>query len=80
MQARRGVLILTAGSDLVGRRNVGKSKRTMYCAVYKTYVHYFPNRAAFDEGGYEARTSSYTAGVSEAIINCGKEILKELKG
>ena len=37
MQARRGVLALTAGSDLVGRRNVGKVKRTKYCEVYKAY-------------------------------------------
>lgn len=50
------------------------------CALTNGNDGYFPNRAAFDEGGYEARTSSYTAGVSEAIINCGKEILKELKG
>ena len=37
MRARRGVLALTAGSDLLGRRNVGKVKRTMYCDVYKAY-------------------------------------------
>ena len=37
MRARRGVLILTAGSDLVGRRNVGKIKRTKYCEVDKAY-------------------------------------------
>ena len=28
---------LTAGSDLVGRRNVGKSKRTKYCDADKAY-------------------------------------------
>ena len=28
------------------------------------------------EGGYEARTSSYKPGVSEAIVECSKEILK----
>ncbi len=34
---------MTAGSDLVGRRNVGKVKRTKYCEVYKAY---FIRRAA----------------------------------
>lgn len=37
MQARRGVLFFTAGSDLVGRRNVEKSKRTKYCVADKAY-------------------------------------------
>ena len=40
MQARRGVLILTAGGDLVGRRNVGKIKRTKYCEVDKAYFSF----------------------------------------
>ena len=40
---------------------------------------YFPNSAAFDEGGYEARTSNYTPTVADEIIRCGKEILSELK-
>ena len=33
MRARRGVFASTAGSDLVGRRNVGKTKRTKYYEV-----------------------------------------------
>ena len=37
MQARRGVLFLTAGSVLCVRRNVGKNKRTKYCVAYKPY-------------------------------------------
>ena len=37
MQARLGVLLLTAGSDLIGRRKVGKSKRTKYCAADEPY-------------------------------------------
>ena len=40
---------------------------------------YFPNKGAFDEGGYEARTSPYKSTISQDIINCSKEILKELK-
>ena len=49
------------------------------CALTGASQGYFPNRSAFDEGGYEARTSSYTATIAEDIINCGKEILAELK-
>ena len=30
MRVRRGVFALSAGSDLVGHRNVGKAKRTKY--------------------------------------------------
>ena len=40
---------------------------------------YFPSKEAFDEGGYEARTSPFTAGVAQSIVDCAKEILKELK-
>ena len=36
-------------------------------------------RDAFDEGGYEARSSNYVAGVAEAIIQGGKELLESLK-
>ena len=36
-------------------------------------------KSAFDEGGYEARTSNYKGGVAEAIIAAGKEILNTLK-
>jgi hypothetical protein len=40
---------------------------------------YFPAKSAFDEGGYEARTSNYTPTITEEIVKCGKEILVELK-
>ena len=40
---------------------------------------YFPMKSAFDEGGYEARSSKYKGGVAEAIICGGKELLEELK-
>ena len=42
MQARLGVLLLVAGSDLIGRRKVGKSKRTKYCAADKPYFFWLP--------------------------------------
>ena len=40
---------------------------------------YFPMQSAYDEGGYEARSSSYKAGVAETLIASGKELLSELK-
>ncbi len=51
----------------------------MPCGLTNGYEGYFPVKAAFDEGGYEARTSRYKSGVAEAIVDCGKEILAELK-
>lgn len=36
-------------------------------------------KGAFDEGGYEARTSDYTSVITEEIVKCGKEILAELR-
>jgi len=49
------------------------------CALTNGSNGYFPMKSAFDEGGYEARTSTYKGGVAEAIIKAGKEILRELK-
>ena len=40
---------------------------------------YFPMKEAYDEGGYEARSSIFKAGVAEAIIESGLEALKELR-
>lgn len=39
---------------------------------------YFPMKEAYDEGGYEARGSSFRAGVAELIIEEGKALLAEL--
>ena len=39
---------------------------------------YFPMKDSYDEGGYEARSSSYKAGVAETIIEKGVEILEGL--
>ena len=40
---------------------------------------YFPMKDAYDEGGYEARSSSYKAGVAEQIIEEGIKLLNELR-
>ena len=49
------------------------------CALTNGSNGYFPMKSAFDEGGYEARTSNYKGGVAESIIAAGKEILNQLK-
>lgn len=49
------------------------------CALTNGNEGYFPMRSAYDEGGYEARTSPYKAGVAEAIIAGGKELLGEMR-
>ena len=40
---------------------------------------YFPMKDAFDEGGYEARSSVFRGGVGEAIIDGGISLLNELR-
>ncbi len=42
------------------------------------YEGYFPMQDAYDEGGYEARSSNFKAGVAEQLIEEGKALLKEL--
>ncbi len=39
---------------------------------------YFPMMDAFTEGGYEARSSNFKAGIAELICEEGKNLLKEL--
>ena len=39
---------------------------------------YFPMQDSYDEGGYEARTSTFKAGTAEFIIAEGKNLIKEM--
>ncbi|MBR6765432.1 MAG: neutral/alkaline non-lysosomal ceramidase N-terminal domain-containing protein [Clostridia bacterium] len=39
---------------------------------------YYPMQEAYDEGGYEARSSSFKAGVAELLIDEGKKLLREI--
>ena len=50
-------------------------KAILPCALTNGYQGYFPMRSAFDEGGYEARSSNYVAGVAETLIAGAKELL-----
>jgi len=42
-------------------------------------VGYFPMQEAYDEGGYEARSSNFKAGIAELIIDEGKKLLDTLR-
>jgi len=48
------------------------------CCLINGCGGYFPRQAAYDEGGYEARCSSFKAGVAELILEEGKQLLREL--
>lgn len=43
------------------------------------YQGYFPMQDSYDEGGYEARSSRYKAGVGELIIKEGTKLLESLR-
>ena len=51
----------------------------MPCALTNGYEGYFPSKAAYSEGGYEARTSVFKDSVSEVIVDCAGKILEKLK-
>lgn len=48
------------------------------CAT-NAYEGYFPMQDSYDEGGYEARSSNFKAGVAELLIDEGKKQLTTLK-
>ena len=49
------------------------------CGLVNAYWDYFPTMEAYEAGGYEARSSSYKAGVAELIVAEGKKLLAQLK-
>ena len=51
----------------------------MPCALTNGSDGYFPMQSAYHEGGYEARSSYFKAGVAEKIIDGGKAVLEKLR-
>jgi len=49
------------------------------CCLSNGSEGYFPMQDSYDEGGYEARSSRFKAGVAEYIIDEGKKLLTSLK-
>ena len=48
------------------------------CAVTNGCEGYFPTKSAYDEGGYEARSSPFKAGVAEIIIDESIKLLNSI--
>ena len=49
------------------------------CCCANGYEGYYPMQDAYDEGGYEARSSNFAAGVAEKIIADSLKLVSELK-
>ena len=49
------------------------------CCLTNGSEGYYPMKDAYDEGGYEARSSNFKSGVAERIIDAGIEMLAELR-
>ena len=65
----------------VGRalKQAGGFAAVLPCCLTNGWEGYFPMMDAYEEGGYEARSSRYKAGVAERIIEEGLLLLKELQ-
>ncbi len=54
-------------------------KMVIPCCLTNGSEGYFPMKDSYDEGGYEARSSNFKAGVAERIIDEGLSLLSDLK-
>ena len=54
-------------------------KLVLPCCQTNAKEGYFPMMDSYEEGGYEARSSNFKAGVAEKIIENGLEILADLR-
>ncbi len=65
----------------IGRNTKARSPFTMtfYCCCCNGYESYYPIRSAYEEGGYEAKTSRFKAGIAEAITEGNVEALNKIK-
>ena len=50
----------------------------MVCCQTNVSIGYIPTSSAYDEGGYEALTSSYNKGADDAMVNGMLDLLKNL--
>jgi len=50
------------------------------CCLTNGGEGYFPMLDAYEEGGYEARSSRFRAGTAEKIVEEGLRLLREMKG
>ncbi len=64
----------------IGRNTKARSPFTMtfYCCCCNGYEGYLPIASAFEEGGYEAKTSFFLPGIAESITDGNVEVLNKL--
>ena len=62
-----------------GLKNAEGWDLVLPCCLTNGSEGYFPMQDAYDEGGYEASTSNFKAGVAELLIVEGTKLLQELK-
>ena len=53
-------------------------KAIMPCCLTNGSEGYFPMQEAYDEGGYEARSSIFKAGVAERLIEYSLQLINEM--
>ena len=58
------------------KAGAGEFDLVLPCSDTNGYEGYFPNKEAYDEGGYETETSRFKAGVAEIITAEGIKLLK----
>ena len=51
----------------------------MVLGITNGYEGYFPMKEAYDEGGYEARSSSFKGGIAEAIAEAETALIRSMK-
>ncbi len=51
---------------------------TIPCAITNGYEGYFPTMNAYTEGGYEAASSNFAAGVAEILMDEGKKLANSI--
>lgn len=49
------------------------------CGLTNGYEGYFPTMDAYEQGGYEARSSPFRAGVSELLLENMLQLLESLR-
>lgn len=52
---------------------------TLPCCAANGYEGYFPMQEAYDEGGYEARSSMFAAGIAEQMIDDSVKLINSIK-
>ena len=63
----------------LGLKKVQGYDMILPCCLTNGSEGYFPMQDSYDEGGYEARSSKFKAGVAERIIKEGTELLESLR-